>query len=274
MSNASFLRWGSGLIVGVAMVWGPAVLRAADAVKGAGKCNPQEETVEVFAALQAGQLEATLIAKDASQACLQLHNKTDRPLNVRLPAALGGVPVLAQFNFPFPPNGAANQGNAENSPQPLGLGNPLLNLGNNLPGNQRNGPGPNFAVFSIAPEKVAQLRLPGVCLQHGWPDPKPQIAYELRPLESVTGKPAVYELCVMLARGEIRQRVAQAAAWHLNNDMSWKTLKAERLRFAFGGLSEPYFSKRELADAEKAVATAIERAGAKPAATSDSLSMK
>lgn len=274
MSTVSSLRWLPRLVVGFAVVWVPAVLLAADPIKGAGKFNPQDDTVDVFEAIQAGQLEATLIAKDASQACLMLRNKTEKPLNVHLPAALGGVPVLAQFNFPFPPNGQANQGNANRGPQPLGLGNPLMNLGNNPAGNQGNRPGQNFALFSIAPEKVAQLKLSGVCLQHGWPNPKPQIAYQLQPLDSVTDKPAVCELCAMLARGEIGQRAAQAAAWHLNNDMSWKELKGERLHFAIGRLGEPCFTARELAEAQKAVETATERVNRKPATTSASLSMK
>jgi len=254
MVASSRVRGVSRLILGLVAALAPAALLAADAVKGTGKFNSQHETVEVFAAIEAGQVEAQLIAKDSTQACLRLTNKAGKPLNVQMPATLAAVPVLAQFNFPNNPGGGINNAGA---PQPLGLGNPMMN--NNPLFNAGNPGGPfNFAAFNLAPEQVAQVKLPAVCLEHGKPEPKPQIAYQVRPLESVSDKPAVQELCAMLGRGEIPQRAAQAATWHLNNDLSWKQLKAERIKFAFGRLSEPYFSARELAQGQKAAEKAME----------------
>jgi hypothetical protein len=270
MVRASRGEWWLRLSVWAAAVGATGLLWAADPIKGAGKFNPQHESAEVFAAIQAGQVEAQLIPKDSAQVCLLLKNKTAKPLNVELPAALAAVPVLAQFNLPGNPN---NQGNNANGPQPLGLGNPgannpLFNLGNG-PGNRGN------IFFNIAPEQVAQIRLPAVCLAYGQPEPKPQMTYQLKPLASVTDKPGVQELCAMLARGEVSQRAAQAAAWHLSNEMSWKQLKAERIKIAFGRLSEPYFTDRELTEGQKAANKALEQAKKqKEAAKSPSVSMR
>jgi hypothetical protein len=49
----------------------------------------------------------------------------------------------------------------------------------------------------------------------------------------------------MVGSGQMNQRAAQVAAWHLNNDMSFQKLAAKRLKFA-NGTSRPYFSPQEL----------------------------
>ena len=60
----------------------------------------------------------------------------------------------------------------------------------------------------------------------------------------------------MLGSGQINQRAAQAAAWHLNNDMSWQELAAKRLRHA-NGTSQPYFSPEEIQAGMQVAATAV-----------------
>lgn len=256
MVQVSRLWWWLRLGLGVAAVCVPAILPAADSIKGAGKVNSQHETVEIFTAIESGQIEAQVIPKDSTQVCLLVKNKSGKPLNVKLPAALAGVPVLAQFQFP--PNGNL-PGNNANGPQPLGLGNPMGNPANQAFFNVGNRPGPlvDFFAFNIAPEQVAQLKLPAVCLEHGKPEPRPQMTYQLKPLESVSDKPGLPQLCAMLGRGEVGQTAAQAAAWHLANGMSWKQLKAERVKIAFGRLSEPSFTERELAEGQKAAEKAV-----------------
>src|SRR3979411_3081604 len=54
------------------------------------------DSVEMFAAMKAGDIEVKLIPKDDSEAQVKIKNNTDRPLTVRLPDAFAGVPVLAQ----------------------------------------------------------------------------------------------------------------------------------------------------------------------------------
>jgi hypothetical protein len=71
------------------------------------------------------------------------------------------------------------------------------------------------------------------------------MSYELRPISDMTEKPAVAELCKLLGAGQIDQRAAQAAAWHLANEMSWQELAAKELVYA-DGRSEPYFAAHEL----------------------------
>jgi len=127
-----------------------------------------------------------------------------------------------------------------------------------FPGLPGGGQGP---LFNIAPERVGKVKLPAVCLDHGKPDPTPQskYKYEVKPLESVTDKEGVAEVCVMLSHGEVTQQIAQLAAWHLNNDLSWEKLAKVRQR---GGLfgPTPTYSKAELQAAKKTAEKAVKLA--------------
>jgi hypothetical protein len=229
--------------------------------------------VEIFSAQEDGKLEVKLIPKGSADCRVLIKNVSDQPLNVTLPEAFAGVPVLAQ-QF-----GANMMNNSAGAPQQLGIGNPFgrnsglgfPNRGGNRGGNQMfNVPmgrnnlfpnfGQNFAPFNVAPEKVAQLKLKSVCLEHGKPTPRPAMRYEIRPIEAVTDKAEVHELCRMLGRGEVSQRVAQAAAWHLANDMSWQELAALKKRvLPLGRIPQPFFAPVELVEGKKAVDEATER---------------
>ncbi len=244
------------------------------------------EVVEIFSGIQQGQLDVQLIPRDSRQCRLIIKNNTDKPLSVMLPQAFAGVPVLAQFQPNFP-NRNRNQNSA---PQAVGIGPGLMGPGlqgpgmMNLRGNRgRNvgGPnaGPNFfpgPLFNIAPEKVGKLKLSSVCLDYGQPNPRPRIKYAIRPIGSYTDKPGVAEVCAMLGRGEIEQRVAQLAAWHLNNDRSWEQLAGIRDRVALGA-GPPTYSRKELQAAQGAAEKAVELAKQRRKSgrgQSDSLSQK
>jgi hypothetical protein len=55
----------------------------------------------------------------------------------------------------------------------------------------------------------------------------------------------VIELCRLLGQGQVPQRAAQAAAWHLNNDISWQELANKMIKHLTGN-DEPYFTQDEL----------------------------
>jgi hypothetical protein len=220
-----------GWLVAAALV--PGVLTAAQGDEGVarlGKPDPKCETVELFSAIESGKIEARLIPRDAKHCRVLVENKTDQPLNVQFPAAFAGVPVMAQF---LPPNPANGQQPPQNSPQTQQIGgpfpnpqlNPLMNQGNQ--GNQGPmfNPRGNGPVFNVSPEKIGEMRLTTVCLDHGKPEPKAKIAYQLKPIDEVTDKPGVRELCCLMGRSDINHQSAQAAAWHLNNAKTWDELR-------------------------------------------------
>jgi hypothetical protein len=241
-SLARRLSW-VALLFGAALV--PAMLWAADgANKALPAADPNAQTVDLFDGIRNGDLAVKLIPKDSKESRITIENKTNRPLNVKLPETFAGVPVLAQQAAAAPRNQAVGGGGG------MGMG-------------------------CVPPEKTESFKIPTVCLEHGKAEPRPTTPYEIRPLESVTQNAAVQEVCQELGAGKINQRVAQAAAWHLNNNMSWEQLAAKRLHHIGGNITS-YFSMAEIQAAmrvsDAAVATANERSKPAPVSASSASS--
>ena len=219
-----------------------------DRVKGARPYESSAETVELFQAIEQGTLSVKVIPRDSKQCRVFITNESDRNLNVQMPAALAAVPLLAQFapNGPIPA-----QGNSA-APQRLGVGNPFgqqnpLQMGPNLQGGpmMNQGNQPFFAPFCIAPENVAQLRLPTVCLDFGHPDPRPAIPYQLVPIAVVSENKELELLCRQLACDPASQRVAQAVAWYFSNQKSWEELEGIVVR-RLARPNRPFFTTDEI----------------------------
>jgi len=256
--------WSPRLCLALAVALVPAL------VSGAGRSDkaprgsqPAADAVEMFSAVQQGQIEVKLIPRDSTWSRVLIENRTKKPLTVKLPDAFAGVPVLAQA-------GAGSIGGAGRGGRGVtgggaggaqgfggGFGGGGLGgfggggLGGFGGGGLGRGGFGGGGLFTVAPEKVGQLKVPTVCLDHGKADPRPNVKYEIKPIEQYTDKVAVHEVVRMLGAGMLDQRVAQAAAWHLNNNMSWQQLAAKELRFATGA-RRPYFALEELRAAVKA----------------------
>jgi hypothetical protein len=115
--------------------------------------------------------------------------------------------------------------------------------------------------MNVEPEMTRKVKVKGVCLEHGKEDPSPRMKYAIKPIETFTDKSDVHEVCKMLARGEITQNVAQAAAWHLMDDMSWNELAAkDRVVSKLRNYREKWFSRQEITLADRVVRAAQDRA--------------
>ena len=66
------------------------------------------------------------------------------------------------------------------------------------------------------------------------------------PADSVVDRPAVVELLKAFGRGDLKHGAAQAAAWHLNNDLSWQQLAAKLQGTKRSFKRPPYFSADEI----------------------------
>ncbi|HVX64396.1 MAG TPA: hypothetical protein VHC19_27480 [Pirellulales bacterium] len=214
-----------------------------------GEYNPEDETVEMFDAMNAGQIEVKLIPKDSTQGRVFVKNKTKRPLNVKLPEAFAAAPILAQAGGQGMGGGMGGGGMGGG-----GMGGGFFNVpggggfmnGPGMGGGFINGPGgAGGGFFNVPPEKEENFKVPCMCLEHGKAEPRASMTYKVQPIETFTDKPGVAELCRLLGYGKISQRAAQVAAWHLNNDMSWEELYAKRIKHADGS-TEPYFTAEEL----------------------------
>lgn len=202
-----------------------------------GEYNPADPTVELFEAIKAGQVEAKVIHKDSSGGKVLITNKSAQALNLKLPEVFAGVNVLAQ-------TGGIGGGLGQSTGG--GMGGGMGGMGGGA-----GGLGGGGGMFNVAPEKIGEIRFTSVCLEHGKPEPRSSMPYELRPIETVASKPELIEALKMLNRGQMSQRVAQVLAWHLNNDMSFEQLAAKQIQHLGGG-SEPYFNLVEIRAAMQA----------------------
>jgi uncharacterized membrane protein YgcG len=243
-----FRTWRSielGLVV--ALTLGVSALWAADNARPAkiGDYNPKDQNVEMFQAIEKGDIAVRIIPKDSTLCRIQIENKTKKPLNIKLPTSFAAVPVLAQM-------GDREMGGGGRSSSRGGGGS--QSMGGGMGGMGGMGGGGGF--FNVPAENVGKFNVTTVCLEHGKAEPRAAIPYEVKPLESFTTKPGVRELCEQLGTGQVNQRAAQAAAWNLNNDMTWEQLAAKRIRHA-NGTSEPYFSQNELQNGKQLAFTSV-----------------
>lgn len=219
------------------------------------------ETVELFSAVKAGDVEVKLVPKDTTQATVIVKNLTKKPLRIQMPAAFAGVPVLAQDDFgggagDFGGGGGDLGGGQGQQQQALGGGM----MGGGMGGMGMGGGMMGGGMFNVAPERVRKVKVATVCLEHGKKDPNPRVPYELRPLKSFTSNPQVAEVCMMLARREIDQVSAQAAAWHLTDKLSWNELARKVKVKHLNGSVEMYFTPNKVRRAMKIVQAAKQRA--------------
>jgi len=234
--------WFSRIVAWSVLAMMPAMVLAAkprDKNAAKGSNDASAASVEMFTAIENGQIDVKLIPKDSTESQIWLTNKTNLPLSIKLPSGFAGVPVLAQ---------AAGGGGRGSSNQPQAIGGDMMGGGGG--GGMAGGGG----FFNIAPEKVGRMKVATVCLEHGKKEPYAAVPYEIKPLESVCDKPGVRELCQLLSAGKIGQRVAQIVAWHLASDMSWDQLAGKQWHFAGGGTA-PYFTAQEIQAAMQVAST-------------------
>ena len=218
---------------------------------------PVGDSVELFSGIESGDIDVKFVAKNDRDGQVRIKNNTDRPLSVRLPEAFAAVPVLAQ-NFGGG-GGGTNRGRTNNNKQQQPMGGGMMGGMGGLGG----GGGGGF--FNVAPEAEGKFQVEIVCLEHGKKSPRPTTPYELKKIESFTSEPALQEFLALLGQcqGRINHQAAQAAAWHLFNQMSWETLAAKRKEHA-NGASEPYFTPEDIKGAMVMTQQAIARAKLRP----------
>ncbi len=192
------------------------------------------------------------IPNNAKSAQIIVTNRTRRPLTLRLPDAFAGIPVLAQMG------GMGGGGPQTTAGGAGGLGGQGINgMGG---GGMGMGGGGGGGAFSIPPERSRTFRVPTVCVEYGKHEPSSRMPYKLTKAETFSSDPKLAYVLESLGRGELSQKVAQAAAWHISDGLTWEKLAAEKIDHAGGIPDEPYFSQAELVMAYRLVAVATEEA--------------
>ncbi len=208
--------------------------------------DPEAERIELFEGIESEALSVKMVAKSSLGGHLLMENKTDQPLTVEMPESIVGVHVLGQFDSDTGGSGGGGGGQSTGG----GAGG-----GGGLGSGGLGGGGAGQGFFSIPPEKTVLVPYKAVCLEHGKPEPRPSMTYKLVKTEEFTQDPALQELLKLVARKQIPSSVAQAAAWHLSNEMSWEELS--RLKYDRIGVPDtPQFTYRQLLAAQSLVSTA------------------
>ncbi|HEV3418425.1 MAG TPA: hypothetical protein VG056_16490 [Pirellulales bacterium] len=287
MASASQIKWAGAIALAVAAALPWASSKAAEpgdtshdaAVKSPDKTAidkaaadntaVDKKSVNLFDAMKSGDIQVKYIAHNSKEGQLLVTNNTDVPLTVKLPDAFAAVPVLAQAQGGGGGTKKSYGGGGGGQNQGVGGGG-----GGGLGGGGGGQRGGGGGAFDVAPEKVAKIKIDTVCLEHGKKEPAPNVPYEIRPIETFTSDASVQELCKMLATGQINQRAAQAAAWHLANHMTWEQLLDKKIHHLIGG-NEAYFTPEEIRVAMQLTDRAMKSAEAheaKPTSTSTSQS--
>lgn len=257
--SARALACALGLVIGFC----PCVSATA---KDGTSAVPEPTIVELFAGIDGGQIEAIVIPRDAKKVTLQLKNKSDQPLAIRLPEAFAAVPVQAQFNAGgagglFGGGGGGNggigfgqgagqqgQGGGTQGLGVAGGGQNGLNGGNGGRRNRNGAPG----LFNVPAGKVVKVKLTSVCLEYGKPEPHAHNEYVIRPIEALCDKAEVVSILRSLGDGQVSQEVAQLAAWNVANGTSFEQIASLKSKL---GLQLPVYNPNSIAAAEKFVSS-------------------
>jgi hypothetical protein len=261
MSRVASILFGGFLVCGL-IVFANVQACAADSVSATSASASPSGVPDLFEAEERQLVSVKYIPNDAKSAQIIVTNRTRRPLTLRLPAAFAGVPVLAQMGG-MGGMGGGNQGGFAAG----GIGGgPQTTGGGGMGGQGMNGMGGGGmgmgggGAFSIPPERSRTFRVPTVCLEYGKREPSSRMPYKFARTETFSSDPKLAVVLESLGRGELPQKVAQAAAWHIANGLTWEKLAAEKIDHAGGIPDEPYFSQAELVAAHRVVAVATEQA--------------
>lgn len=226
--------------------------------------DPAVPPVGLFEARDQGLIETEVVARNPHEAKLFVTNSSDRPVSIQIPPGVVLTQVLRQIGG-FPGAGGSGLGNGAggggdpsggggaqslgggvsgSSGQQGNGGNAFGNRNNQNPfGNQGNG------LFTVPPQKTAEVSLRTVCLEHGRPDPTARMKYQVMPVEEYTSSGPLQKLIGRISDREVDLQAAQAAAWHLANGMNWTQLEQKQI-VRIGGLpAERYFHPRQLQQA-------------------------
>ena len=226
-------------------------------------------SVDMFKGMESGQISVQFIPKDATQANVIVKNLSDEPLAVEMPEAFAGVPVLAQRGGGgggggrgggLGGGGGAGGGGGGNQGTGGGFGGGGGGGGFGGGGGGRGGGGGlGGGVFNIPVGKVGKVKVTTVCLEHGKPDPKPNVEYTIIPIKEFVTNDAAIEVCRMIGSGEIGQTTAQAAVWNMLNGLTWQQLvELNRVELS-NGYYERFFHENDLLVAQQLVAEAQDR---------------
>lgn len=240
MTAQKLLSTITALLIAVAVL--PAAGRAADAEASSAPTTG----VDLFDAIDRGDVDAKFIAKNDHDARVILKNNTGKPLSLKMPEAFAGVP-LAQFGGGGRGGGGGRVGGGSSRGGSTSGGGGQQSVGGGGLGGGGGGLGGGGGQFSLPPEETVKIDSEVVCLDHGLRTPSGSAVYKLVPADQfLEEKPEVVELLKAFGRGDLKHNAVQAAAWHLNSGLTWDELRAKLTGTRRSTSRSPYFTADEI----------------------------
>ena len=157
------------ILVSCAVLFSGSVLFAA---------KPAPNPVDMFAAIEAGDLEVKLIPKDSTRTTVIFKNVSDKKLDLRLPNAFAGIPATALAQKKGQPQAAvrvpdgilAQIGGAGGGLGAGGGGGGNQGFGGGMGGGMMGG-GMGGGFFTVQPDAIRKVRIP-ICLLYTSPSPR------------------------------------------------------------------------------------------------------
>jgi hypothetical protein len=181
------------------------------------------ETVDLLGGRNAGDLDVVARGHGQDRVHLSIRNRSSHRLNVVIPPGLVAASTVGQ-----PGGGAAGR------LQSMGLGS--VSNRDGAFGEFRGTTGPsglqsiaarNEAIASqvtVPMGETVELNLPGVCLNYGLPSPTPRNTFRLVDVNEYSSNPRVRRALRSLATYGTSHGVAQAAMWHVCNELPFETM--------------------------------------------------
>jgi hypothetical protein len=212
------------------------------------KVDPKAQHVSLFDGMSGGALNVKVVAQNSLYGSLYIENTSQKPLTVEMPDSFVAVQVLRQFG-----GGGGGRGGATGAGGTQAMGGGMGGMGGGMAGGGgMGGGGMGGGMFSVPAERTAKVPYHSVCLEHGKNDPDPTTRYKVVPVDEYTKDDQLSALLSLVGSKSIDPQVAQAAAWHLANKMSWEDLTVKRSN-EIGETDSPYFSQQALAQAQQLV---------------------
>ena len=186
------------------------------------------EKVNIFEGMEQGVLDVKVIPEYSLSASIYIENTSEVPLTVEIPKAVAATHTLKQFGAGVGGGGNQGGGGAQST------GGSAGGFGSGLGGGGGNS-------FSVPAGKIVKIPYDSVCLEHGKKEPNSRMTYHLVPVETVTDNAAVIELLAELSHPNVDRMSAQAAAWRMQNKLSWQYLSSK-----MKNRNTPYFTRQQI----------------------------
>ena len=189
---------------------------------------------DILTLIAEGKVSAQLTAHGAYRLSMRIKNLTDEPLEIDFPPGLVADAFAQNQLLSQVQSGSSSSSGSSAGSQP---GTPPSNRSGSG-GSSGSSGSQGMAMLQTSKNRAdagqaLQLTFRTACMNFGVPEPKPTSRLFLKRVEDYTPNPDLQIAVKQIAEQKVETSIAQAAIWHLSNNLSWEKLGNQRLFAAF-----------------------------------------